>query len=64
MELIFNSLIIHLVVFFFGILFSFMIFSMIFFPLYLRLKGYEKKPIKAYIESDLEYAQRIQKKGG
>jgi hypothetical protein len=46
MELFFNSVVIHLVVFFFGILFSFMIFSMIFFPLYLRLKGYEKKGAK------------------
>ena len=61
MDLINNSLTIHLLVFFFGILFSFVIFSLIFFPIYLKLKGYEKKPIKAYIESDLEYAQRIQK---
>jgi hypothetical protein len=41
-----NSIIFHLLVFGFGILFSFVIFSMIFFPIYLRLKGYEKKGVK------------------
>jgi len=46
MELIFNSVVIHLLVFFFGILFSFGIFSLIFFPIYLRLKGYQKKAVK------------------
>jgi len=46
MELIINSLIIHLLVFGLGILFSFLIFTMIFFPLYIRLKGYEKRGVK------------------
>jgi hypothetical protein len=46
MDLINNSLTIHLLVFFFGILFSFMIFSLIFFPIYLRLKGYKKIGVK------------------
>jgi hypothetical protein len=41
-----NSIIFHLVVFGFGILFSFMIFSLIFFPIYLRLKGYKKIGVK------------------
>jgi len=46
MELIFNSVIVHLLVFFFGILFSFGIFSLIFFPIYMRILGIKKRGVK------------------
>jgi len=46
MELIFNSVVIHLLVFFFGILFSFVIFSMIFFPIYMKFLGIKKRGAK------------------
>lgn len=46
MELIFNTVVLHLLVFFFGILFSFMIFSMIFFPIYMRTLGIKKKGVE------------------
>jgi len=46
MELIFNSVIVHLLVFFFGILFSFAIFSMIFFPMYMKILGFKKRGVK------------------
>ena len=46
MELIFNSVIVHLLVFFFGILFSFVIFSMVFFPMYMKFFGIKKRGVK------------------
>ncbi len=46
MELIFNSVVIHLLVFFFGILFSFFIFSLVFFPMYMKTLGFKKRGVK------------------
>jgi len=46
MELILNSVVLHLLVFFFGILFSFAIFSMIFFPIYMKTLGIKKREVK------------------
>jgi len=46
MELIFNSVVLHLLVFFFGILFSFFIFSLVFFPMYMKILGIKKRGAK------------------
>jgi len=46
MELILNSVIVHLLVFFFGILFSFVIFSLVFFPMYMKFLGIKKREVK------------------
>lgn len=46
MELILNSVVIHLLVFFFGILFSFFIFSLVFFPMYMKFLGIKKRGAK------------------
>lgn len=46
MELILNSVVIHLLVFFFGILFSFFIFSLVFFPMYMKFLGIKKRGVK------------------